>query len=43
MASLKVFGAGTVLLILMALQTNGQLLTEKIPLGLYFLYETFSI
>ncbi|CAO1303090.1 unnamed protein product [Diamesa hyperborea] len=36
MGSLKMFGARTILLIFIALGTNGQLLTEKIPLGAIF-------
>ncbi len=33
MASLRMLGAGGFLLILIAIGTNGQMLTEKIPLG----------
>lgn len=36
MGSLRMFGAGGLLLIFLALGTNGQLLTEKIPLGKVF-------
>lgn len=36
MGSLRMFGAGGLLLIFIALGTNGQLLTEKIPLGKVF-------
>lgn len=45
MGSLRMFGARGLLLIFIALGTNGQLLTEKIPLGKVFafaLYGNFS-
>lgn len=41
MGSLKMFGARTILLIFIALGTNGQLLTEKIPLGRWFFFIHF--
>lgn len=39
MASLRMLGAGGFLLILIAIGTNGQMLTEKIPLGKSLLME----
>lgn len=42
MASLRMLGAGGFLLILIAIGTNGQLLTEKIPLGKSLEMEIFS-
>lgn len=39
MGSLRMLGAGGFLLILIAIGTNGQLLTEKIPLGKSFFME----
>lgn len=38
MGSLRMFGARGLLLIFIALGTNGQMLTEKIPLGKVFLF-----
>lgn len=39
MGSLRMFVAGGLLLIFIAVGTNGQLLTEKIPLGEVFLWK----
>lgn len=43
MASLRMLGAGGLLLILIAIGTNGQLQTEKIPLGKSLLMEIFAV
>lgn len=43
MASLRMLGARGLLLILIAIGTNGQLQTEKIPLGKSLLMEIFAV
>lgn len=43
MASLRMLGAGGLLLILIAIGTNGQLPTEKIPLGKSLLMVIFTV